>query len=157
MSSFLPDLELDSSIEISNQASELARVQTWLDHQRQRFKLPERIVFQLDMLLNEALPNIFSYAFEDEVSHTIKISLENKRDNVMLQIIDDGISFNPFAWPPYEPSKSLESAAIDGRGIHLIKSFSDVQEYQRLDGFNIIRLSIFLTTKSDLNAAAISA
>ena len=128
------------SLVIANRISEMAKVEAWLVQLAERLQLTERTVFRLDMVLNEALPNIFSYAYGDSLVHEIRISLEKRRDDILLEIVDDGLEFNPFARPPLPTQQSLESASITGRGIHLIKSFTDEQDYQRLNHANIMRV-----------------
>lgn len=127
---------------ISNQFEELIRVASWLEQIAQHYKLPERTVFKLDVVLNEALPNIISYAYSDQSCHEIVIKFENNEDHVVLEIVDDGMAFNPFIVPSLPEPLSLESAQINGRGIHLIKSYTDAQEYRRIHSTNVMRVLI---------------
>jgi anti-sigma regulatory factor (Ser/Thr protein kinase) len=93
-------------------------------------------------VLNEALPNIIGYAYPDDGDHDIAIALEDRGDRVVIEITDDGVAFDPFEREPFVEAASLADAAIGGRGIHLMRSFTDAQEYRRRDGTNLIRLSI---------------
>lgn len=130
------------SLTITNQFSELTRVAAWLEHMARHYRLMERTVFKLDLVLNEALPNIISYAYVDQQPHDIVIKLKNDDDYVLLEISDDGIAFNPFAAAPIPEQLELESASITGRGIHLIKSYTDAQDYQRINNTNTMRVLI---------------
>ncbi|MCX7103001.1 MAG: ATP-binding protein [Methylobacter sp.] len=135
--------EFSTSLNISNQFEDLMRVSVWLEHMAQRYQLAEPTVFKLDLVLNEALPNIISYAFDDDLRHDIVIKLEDHSDQVFLEIIDDGLPFDPFNPAPLPPGlHSLESASINGRGIHLITSYTDAQEYQYVNNLNIMRVAI---------------
>jgi anti-sigma regulatory factor (Ser/Thr protein kinase) len=135
--------ELSTSISITNQFAELIRVAAWLEQIAQHYQLAEPTVFKLDLVLNEALPNIMSYAFQDDMRHDIVIKFENSPDQVLLEIIDDGMPFDPFNPAPLPPGQhSLESASINGRGIHLITSYTDAQEYQYINNRNIMRIAI---------------
>ncbi|MGZ8158296.1 MAG: ATP-binding protein [Methylobacter sp.] len=131
-----------NTLTIANQFGELARVSSWLEQMAQLYQLAERTVFKLDLVLNEALPNIISYAYPDQLHHDILMRLEDNEDHVLLEIIDDGMAFNPFAAEPIPELLSLESASINGRGIKLIKSYTDVQEYQRINNTNTMRVLI---------------
>lgn len=142
------------SLTIVNQFGELARVASWLEQMAQHYKLAERTVFKLDLILNEAIPNIISYAYQDESSHDIMIRLENTDNHVFLEIIDDGRAFNPFSAAPLPKQFTLESSTPDGRGIHLIKLFSDNQEYQRINDTNIMRLTIRKAPESSKKSPA---
>jgi len=130
------------SITIANQFGELARLASWLEQMARHYQLAERTAFKLDLVLNEALANIISYAYPDQLSHDILIRLEDRDDYVLLEIVDDGIAFNPFAIDLLPEQLSLESSSINGRGIHLIKSFTDAQEYQRINNTNTMRVTI---------------
>jgi anti-sigma regulatory factor (Ser/Thr protein kinase) len=105
------------SLTIANQFGELARVASWLEQMSQHYQLAEPTVFKLDMVLN-------------------------RDDHVLLEIIDDGMAFNPFAAAPLPEQLTLESASIDGRGIQLIRSFTDAQDYQRINNTNTMRVTI---------------
>jgi anti-sigma regulatory factor (Ser/Thr protein kinase) len=130
------------TLTIANQFGELARVASWLEQMAQHYLLAERTVFKLDLVLNEALPNIISYAYPDQLSHNILMKLEDTGDYVILEIIDDGMAFNPFEAVPLPDQLDLESSSINGRGIHLIKTFTDAQDYQRINNTNIMRVTI---------------
>lgn len=142
------------SLTIANQFGELARVESWLEQMVQHCQLAERTVFKLDLVLNEALPNIISYAYPDQLRHDILIRLEDRDDDVILEIIDDGMAFNPFAADTLPEQITLESASINGRGIHLIKSFTDTQEYQRINNTNTIRVTIRKSPEPSKHLAA---
>ena len=130
------------SLTLANQFGELARVAPWLEQIAQHYQLAEHTIFKLDLVLNEALPNIISYAYPDHLRHNILIRLEVIEEYVQLEIIDDGMAFNPFAAVPLPEQLSLESASINGRGIHLIKSFTETQDYHRINNNNIMRVTI---------------
>ena len=145
-----------STLTIANKSGELVRVASWLEQAAVRFQLPERTVFKLDLVLNEALSNIISYAYPDEENHVILIKLKDGRDHVVLEIIDDGIPFNPFAQGPFQKELSLESAPIGGRGIHLINSYTDAQEYRRDNCTNTMRVNILKTLETNKYTTAIT-
>ncbi len=130
------------TLAISNQSAELARVAEWLEQLSIEFQLNDDIVFKIDLVLNECLINIISYAYRDQAEHTITINFYPDADHVVLEVIDDGFHFNPFTREPLPPQLTLESATPDGRGILLIKSFTDNQEYLRLNNSNIMRVYI---------------
>ena len=142
------------TLTIANQFGELARVASWLEQMSQHYLLAERTVFKLDLVLNEALPNIISYAYPDQLSHNILIKFEDRGDYVILEIIDDGMAFNPFEAVLLPDQLDLESSSINGRGINLIKSFTDAQEYQRINNTNIMRVTIGKSPEPSKHLAA---
>ncbi len=153
MSTSSSSSDFSTSLSISNQFEDLMSVSVWLEHMAQRYQLAEPTVFKLDLVLNEALPNIISYAFDDDLRHDIVIKLEDRSDQVFLEIIDDGLPFDPFNPAPLSPGLHLESASINGRGIHLITSYTDAQEYQYVNNLNIMRVAIDKTSVLNKSSA----
>ena len=143
-----------TTLTIRNDYSELNRVAAWLEQSAARFRLSEQLVFRLDLVLNEALPNIIGYAYPHAGTHDIVIVLEDEPDRVLLEITDDGIPFDPFAREPFVEAASLADATITGRGIHLIRSFSDDQEYRRLANGNVMRLGLYKSSRAIRPATA---
>ena len=130
------------TLTIANRFEEMIKLADWLQLIVADYQLPEATGFALDLVLNEAVVNIISYAYLDDLAHDINISLLNQPQALVLEICDDGVAFNPFNALAFDKTLSLENASPNGRGIHLIKSYTLDQSYQRCDNFNIIRLTI---------------
>ena len=134
--------EFSSTLIVTNQFEELLKVAMWLEQTANCFQLPDSLIFKIDIVLNEALPNIISYAYNDSGIHDIVIKLENNDNFVTLEIIDDGIAFDPFSGHEFSEASSLALASSSGRGIHLIKSYTDRQQYHRIDNRNIMQVTL---------------
>ena len=119
----------------------MSRVSLWLEQLAENFQLAEQTRFRLDLVLNEALANIISYAYHDSLVHEIELKLTNSPQQLVLEIMDDGMPFNPFVGEPYQEKANLESALPNGRGIHMIKSYTDSHEYRYCQRLNIMRLT----------------
>lgn len=126
-----------SNITIHNRVGDLQCILNWLLENQQVCSIDERSLFRMDLVLNEAIPNIIDYGYEDNQLHPIDINLFKAEQGYLLEIIDDGIPFNPFE-TAYTTAQTLEDATINGRGIHLIKHFTDKQWYLRDDEHNIV-------------------
>jgi anti-sigma regulatory factor (Ser/Thr protein kinase) len=142
-----------TTLSIRNDYSELNRVAVWLEQSAADFGLSDALVFRLDLVLNEALPNIIGYAYPDAGTHDVVIVLKDHPDRVLLEITDAGIPFDPFAREPFMEAASLADATITGRGIHLIRAFTDEQEYCRLANGNTIRLTLYKASHTTRPAA----
>jgi anti-sigma regulatory factor (Ser/Thr protein kinase) len=130
----------------TNLGQELDCLHHWLTNTANCLGLSDRTLLELDLVLNEVVPNIICYAYAEQESGDISLSLTENGEHVLLEIVDQGIPFNPFAQEEYQPGISLASAPINGRGIHLIKSFTVTQEYQRIGDSNRISLSFSKTS-----------
>jgi anti-sigma regulatory factor (Ser/Thr protein kinase) len=124
------------SLILLNQINELDKVPIWLEEMQKTVNFSDRLAFKFDLVLNEAIPNVMSYGYADEKSHEISVNLYQSESDYCLEILDDGIAFNPLNKPEYQVADSLETATIGGRGIHLIKKMSDKQMYARTNHLN---------------------
>ncbi len=67
-----------------------------------------------------------------------------------MQLSDPGIAFNPLVEARRsELGADIESAEIGGLGVHLITSFTDRQEYRRVDDRNVLRVTRLLPENED--------
>jgi len=65
--------------------------------------------------------------------------LENKV--LKIEIIDDGLPFDPTNRPMPDVTLSAEDREIGGLGIYLIQQIMDTVKYSRIDNNNILTLT----------------
>ena len=127
-------------LQVRNRITEIDRVNAsfneFADHQR----IPSTIRQKVNMLFDELLNNIISYAFDDEAEHEIEIRVELVQQLLSITIADDGIPFDPFALPDPDTSLPLEERGIGGLGIHLVRKVMDEVGYERLGARNVVTL-----------------
>lgn len=91
--------------------------------------LSQRLLYQLELVLEEALMNRLWHAFPDGGRHLTDLQLQVLPDEVVLIFEDDGIPFDPLAVPlPDAPSV----AGLGGRGLMLIRRAASACQYQRV-------------------------
>lgn len=95
-----------------------------------RQDVPENIVGQVMIALDEIVSNIFDHGARDG-EPTINIRLQARRDKVTAVIVDDGIAFDPLQSAEPDTSLSAEERPIGGLGIHLVKKMMDDVRYDR--------------------------
>lgn len=130
------------TIVLDNRLAELSRVGRWLSGILERWSVPPKASFAVDLVVNEAVTNVISYGYSDAAAHAITLSLTDSAEAVIVEILDDGQAFNPFDAPPMATGQDLEQASIGGRGIHLIKSYADAHDYSRVANCNRLVLAI---------------
>jgi serine/threonine-protein kinase RsbW len=130
---------------VRNQLSELPRVTAWVHAWVRQYGLPARTAERLDVCATEVVTNIVMHGYTRGTAAEISLQLACQDERVTLAIEDDGIPFDPRQVPEPPAPVSLEDAAIGGRGIQLVRRFSDQWHYSRLARRNrstlIIRLS----------------
>ncbi len=130
---------------LKNKFDELNKLSVWINNDISTlFKISERTVFKVDLILAELIANIISYAYPSQCESEIVIKCHYFQDNIRIDIEDSGIPFNPLITPDVVLPQSLEEADIGGLGIHLIRHYMDEGTYQRKDNKNIfsVRLKI---------------
>ena len=98
---------------------------------------------QLELALEEALVNIFKYAYPDAADGMVEITCdETGRDKIKIEIRDNGVPFNVLSHPEPDTSVPLSERKIGGLGIFLIKKTIDELSYRREEVSNILTFVI---------------
>ena len=128
-------------IKLDNRLSEIERLASELELFCDQEKLPVKTCLELNLILEEAVTNIISYAYNDSASHLISVSLQRRGDRVEIAIEDDGIGFNPLDAPTPRMSGDIDELEPGGLGIHLIRKLTDEAAYSREKGYNTLKLT----------------
>ena len=121
--------------------AELERLTNWVAALRNALRLPERTAHDVDLCLTELVTNIASYAYPGGETHKpVEIRASRDGDRLVVEIEDEGVPFDPGAYVLPELPKSLAEAAIGGRGLRLVRHFSDDIIYRRDGGMNRLTL-----------------
>lgn len=131
---------LNNQLIIKNQAVEILTVSEWLKTYFKQNNLPNELVYKFDLCSNEAITNIISYGFHDDVEHDIQLRLFIEGTKVTLEITDQGIPFNPLEKPEHTQPEDIKSAAIGGLGIDLIRHYVDACCYSREGNKNVFKI-----------------
>jgi len=103
----------------------------------------------VNLVLDELLNNVISYAFADEADHEIEVSFELSNDRLSVTISDDGVPFNPFAGSPPDTGLSIEQREMGGLGIHLVRKMMDEVSYNRRTDGNVVILVKYMDDQSE--------
>lgn len=102
--------------------------------------IPMALAMQVNLVFDELLNNIISYAYPDHDIREIEIHVEYSNERLLISIKDDGLPFNPFEQAEVDTTQSVEEREIGGLGIHLVKNVMDEVTYARSDDTNIVTL-----------------
>ena len=134
------------SFELKSSLSELDRLCQNLETFGQKFGFSKKLIFEINLALDELFTNIISYGFKDDDEHIIKITLTPEKDTLCLCIEDDGMPFNPIDFETPDVSCSVEECKIGGLGIHIMKKLMDDVCYERCGDKNVLNLKKKLGT-----------
>ena len=100
---------------------------------------------QLDIAVEELFTNVCSYAYPDATSDapgTVRIqrTYTADPDSITVDIIDQGVPYNPLAKPDAVTPGNIEDVPIGGLGILMAKRVTDEMRYERTDGLNVVTL-----------------
>ncbi len=127
-------------IELQNNLSEINQLAAELDQFCDRENIPAKTGLELNLVLEEVVTNIISYAYTDTLPHRIRVRLHKENDRLHVVIEDDGREFNPLDVPPPEQSDEIDNLEPGGLGIHLMRKLTDEAAYKREKGRNILTL-----------------
>jgi serine/threonine-protein kinase RsbW len=128
------------SFELKSSLSELDNLCLNLETLGEKIGLSKKLVFEINLALDELFTNIISYGFSDEDEHTIKVTITPQNDEICLCIEDDGIPFNPIEFDTPDVACSVENCKVGGLGIHIMRKLMDDICYQRCGDKNILTL-----------------
>lgn len=126
---------------IENRIEEIPSLAGKIEMLAEKWKLPVELTMNLNLVIEEALSNIIFYAFTDEKKHDIKITVSVLENNLILQITDDGIAFNPLTHRQPDITLPAEKRPVGGLGILLMSQIMDQMHYERRNECNILTLN----------------
>ena len=132
------------SISFNNDMQELTHVVQIVNVFLEPRGLASKLIYGVNLILEEILINIIKYGYDDNETHEIELRIEMEEDEVALTVLDDGREFNPLTVPPPNRSKSAMDRIEEGLGLQFVRHMRNAMEYRREDGKNILRIWIFV-------------
>ena len=121
---------MELSWQYRSEIHEIPRIRKDLEFLESHWKIPLSKKRQILVIVEELFSNIVRFAYEDQQEHTIELRMKKNESTLEIEIIDDGIPFNPLEHgkaPPDDPSL----ATSGGMGLTLVQTFSNRMSYQR--------------------------
>jgi len=87
----------------------------------------------------EIFVNISSYAYPHG-DGDITVCMEISPENIFIEFIDRGVTYNPLDREDPDTTLSLEEREIGGLGIFMVKNLMDHMSYRHEDGRNILTI-----------------
>ena len=125
---------------IKNELAEIARLAEQVEEFGVKNKIEPRYIFNINLSLDELLTNTINYGYDDHEEHLILINMYLAGSEIVIQVKDDGMPFNPLDMPDPDLSRELDERPAGGLGIYLVRTMMDLVEYERQGDQNIITM-----------------
>jgi serine/threonine-protein kinase RsbW len=127
-------------LRIGNRIVEMKKVVEGVNRFGADHALPKAVLSDLNVALDEILNNTINYGYADDKRHEIVVSLSLARGELVAEVQDDAMAFNPLKAPTPDLSAGLHDRRLGGIGVHLVRSLMDNVEYAREGESNRLRL-----------------
>lgn len=98
--------------------------------------VPVAIIASVMIAADEMISNTLNHGAQEGDPPTVEVSASLTDGQISMQLIDNGIAFNPLERAIPDTGLAVEDRAIGGLGIHLVRTLMDTVAYDRVDGLN---------------------
>ena len=131
---------MEKYIILANEISEISKLNAFVEDIGNEFSLTPDVIFNLNLVLEEAVVNIINYAYPKEEHESIYLSAKMHEGSIVMVLTDTGKEFDPTMVPDVDVTMSADERQIGGLGIFLIRQIMNEVKYERIDGKNILTL-----------------
>ena len=137
--------EITATLEVPAEISQLDAINEFLHAELDRRLCPKSAQNQLDIAVEELFVNVCNYAYPDATPENpgrvrIHRTYRAEPQSITVDIIDDGIPYDPLAKPDAVIPKNILDVPIGGLGILMAKKCSDEMLYERVDDSNVVTI-----------------
>jgi len=100
--------------------------------------LPDELVWEIRLVLEEVVTNIISHGYADRAAHAIEVSIVNSASDITLSVRDDAQPFNLLEHPLPDLTIPLEERGVGGMGVHIVREIMDEIDYKREADGNVV-------------------
>lgn len=122
--------------------SKIAELPTIVESLTEELHLSSDVQFNINLALEEALANIFSYAYPENESKEAILQIKQYENQLFFILTDSGVEFDPTKEDDVDITLPAEERKIGGLGIFLIKNIMNHVSYQRIDDKNILTMEL---------------
>ncbi len=123
---------------IANSKQELKDLINDIESFFMEYNIAEDTRHVCNIVIDEIVTNIISYAYNDHDQHKITVTLTLQNEEISGAIEDDGQPFDPLNFPMPDIEQPIEDRSVGGLGIHIVRRVMDRIEYQRQGNRNKI-------------------
>ena len=98
--------------------------------------VPEKSLYQLQVALDEIVSNVIKYAWTETGAHDIEIWIMAREGSIEVEIIDDGLRFDPRDAPRRDKVLPGQRPQPGGVGVQMTQQLVDRIGYARVGNRN---------------------
>lgn len=132
---------MEKKLVLINKVSEIEKLVLFVEELGEELNLPADLIFNLNLVLEEAVSNVILYAYPKDQTQEIYLSVKKEGNMLFFNLTDTGKEFDPTLMPEADITLSAEERQIGGLGIYLIRQIMNTIEYHRIEGKNVLILS----------------
>ena len=121
---------------IDSRLSELRRASAMVDEFKAHHGVGEEDANAIHILLDEILSNSIRHGLAGAASHAIAVSLDLSGGEIIVEIEDDGVAFDPTQAPAPVLAGTLDERMEGGLGMVFVRALTTSIEYRRVEGRN---------------------
>ena len=106
------------------------------------------------LIVEELASNAIAYGGADGIDvgqHELSVNIGIDRDLLTLEFRDEGAPFDPLSTPLPDLEADIMDRPIGGLGLYLIRQIAEETHYRRVDGANLLRVSLRIPTTEKLS------
>ena len=131
---------MEKKLVLKNEIFEINKLAVFIKELGEELDLASDLVFNLNLVLEEAVSNVILYGYPKEKQQEIVLTANKSDKNLIFVLSDTGKEFDPTQAPDADVTLSAEERQIGGLGIFLFRQIMDEVKYQRIDGKNTLTL-----------------
>lgn len=106
--------------------------------------LPDKLRYQLGLIVDELVTNSLVHGGSNDDAELIKVSITKRRHDLLIEIIDSGIPFDPASYTSTRcPADG--SGPLGGVGLCLVQHLADSLHYSRRNNYNHLVITLDTT------------
>jgi anti-sigma regulatory factor (Ser/Thr protein kinase) len=133
-------MSLAGELRIGTSEPDLALVFPWLDEAIGVENVPERLLYSMHVVLEEAVMNVALHGYPPGQGGEMAIRLKISPGEAVLEVEDAGLAFDPVSATVPNRAISLADAKPGGLGLGLMRQYCPDLHYQRIGGRNLLTM-----------------
>lgn len=135
---------MGEGITLKNDVKEVEALGSFVKQVAEILSLGKTLTGKMRLAVEETVVNVMEYAYPQGTMGEVNIRATSNGHRLKFIISDSGTPFNPTKVTAADTTLSAEERPIGGLGILLVRELMDSINYERINGKNVLTLSINL-------------